>query len=294
MFPLLSYQHATEFERAYAPSNVAFNAEAQMLMLVFASQGTIVSMPDYLGQGRSKIQHPYLHADSEASASLDMLRAAVQLCDKLGVQHDRLFLSGFSQGGHATMALQRLIESRYPDEFPITASGPVAGPYDLPRCWNAWCTRSPSLIPAAMARYALGYASRNHRPLSSMFLPKMDALASRLLDGSHGMSEVMKGLPSRPQALFVPELLKAVAAHTGLFYKDLVANSVYDWTPKAPTRFFHARGDEIVPFAVAESAAAAMGSRGATVWVVDLGRTGHVGAFLPGMVAVKKWFATVE
>ena len=33
-------------------------------------------MPDYLGMGESPGLHPYVHGESEATATLDMIRAA--------------------------------------------------------------------------------------------------------------------------------------------------------------------------------------------------------------------------
>lgn len=293
-FPMLSYQHAPIFERDRAPSNPARCAEAKLITLVFATRGTIVSMPDYLGLGRSSVVHPYLHASSEALASLDMLRATRQLCEKLGVQHDRLFLTGYSQGGHATMALQRLMESKHADEFTVTASAPMAGPYNLTTCWKAWLARPVFITPAAMARLVVGCARWYGVRMESVFRPKLDVKAATLLDGRHPQEAVVKGLPPKPQDLFLPEFLAGVASGRHPFRKALVANSVVDWTPRAPTRLYHARKDEVVPFRESEAAAAVMGQRGATVWVMDLGDMGHVAGFVPGLVAAKKWFDSVE
>ena len=238
--------------------------------------------------------HPYLHASSEALASLDMLRATRQLCEKLGVQHNRLFLTGYSQGGHATMALQRLLESKHADEFTVTASAPMAGPYNLSTSWSAWLAHPVFITPAAMARLVVGCARWYGVQVKSVFRSKCDVLVGALLDGCHPQEAVVKGLPSKPQDLFLPEFLAGVASGRHPFHKALVANSVVDWTPRAPTRLYHARKDEVVPFHESEAAAAAMGQRGATVWVMDLGDVGHVAGFVPGLVAAKKWFDSVE
>src|ERR1051326_8920384 len=99
--------------------------------LAFATSGYAVAMPDYLGLGDSPGLHPYHHARSEATASVDMLRAARAFCAANGFQlNGRLFLAGYSQGGHATMALLRELETWHMNEFTVTACAPMAGAYD--------------------------------------------------------------------------------------------------------------------------------------------------------------------
>ena len=71
---VLSYQHATTFENAYAPSVNLAPAEPP---LVLASLGYIVVASDYVGFADSQgLDHPYLQADATARAVLDMLTAA--------------------------------------------------------------------------------------------------------------------------------------------------------------------------------------------------------------------------
>ena len=56
--------------------------------------------------------HPYHHAISEATACVDLLRAVRAFCATNGFPlNDRLFLCGYSQGGHATLSLLRDLES---------------------------------------------------------------------------------------------------------------------------------------------------------------------------------------
>lgn len=69
--PVLSYQHATIFRNAEAPSQnvVASEPPAQL-----AAQGYIVVAADYIGFGASYgTQHPYMEATPTARAVVDML-----------------------------------------------------------------------------------------------------------------------------------------------------------------------------------------------------------------------------
>ncbi|MCK7491427.1 MAG: hypothetical protein MZW92_06745 [Comamonadaceae bacterium] len=61
-----------------------------------------------------------------------MMRALRSWCSTHAINLDgRIFPAGYSEGGYATMAAQREIETLHAGEFAITASAPAAGPYDL-------------------------------------------------------------------------------------------------------------------------------------------------------------------
>ena len=139
--PLLSYQHGSEIYKPWVPSQNDSFWFPQALF--YATSGYLTVMPDYLGLGDSPGLHPYLHAKTEASAVVDMLRAvkAFSLSNDINL-NDQLFLTGYSHGGHATAAAQRDIEALHSEEFQITASAPMAGPYDLARSLNNISTNS--------------------------------------------------------------------------------------------------------------------------------------------------------
>jgi hypothetical protein len=72
--PVLSYQHATIYKDAQAPSNQVAATEPPV---VLASLGYIVVAADYVGYGASRgSQHPYLLATPSAAAVMDLLTAA--------------------------------------------------------------------------------------------------------------------------------------------------------------------------------------------------------------------------
>src|SRR5262245_18807947 len=128
---VLSYQHGTRLKRSTTLSS-PFDKETQALIAIHAARGRFVVATDYLGYFASTLPyHPYLHADSEANAAVDALRAARQLLQPRGVSIGTLIAIGYSQGGHSTMALHRALEQSYTGEFPFQGSAPMAGPYAL-------------------------------------------------------------------------------------------------------------------------------------------------------------------
>src|SRR5688500_11458839 len=97
--PLVLYAHGTTSGPDDVPSNLRGGYEVAM---GYAGFGFATIAPDYLGLGDSRGFHPYLHAETEASASLDMIFAAHEFLENNDPDLDPefLFLAGYSQGGH--------------------------------------------------------------------------------------------------------------------------------------------------------------------------------------------------
>ena len=131
--PLLHYSHGTlQYDQEI--SSFSSNFSQHYFGVPFAAGDYVTSIPDYLGYGAtpSGYPHPYIHAKSAATTGVDMLRASKDFLSDFGIQwNEQLFLVGYSQGGHTTMALQRELEAFHGDEFNITASSAGSGAYDL-------------------------------------------------------------------------------------------------------------------------------------------------------------------
>ena len=94
--PILVYQHGTTSGRSDVPSEL--NGGFQ-LGAIFAGKGMIVVAPDYLGLGISRGVHPYVHARTEATAAVDMLKAIQSFLEEIEIDwNEQLFVTGYSQG----------------------------------------------------------------------------------------------------------------------------------------------------------------------------------------------------
>ncbi len=99
------YFHGTSFNKTTVGSNYTSNGETRLVAQVFASQGYIVLIPDYVGQGADwQSVHPYvLYPQVSAKTAVDML-AAVAPTLKTQYQFSdasvlKLFSAGYSEGG---------------------------------------------------------------------------------------------------------------------------------------------------------------------------------------------------
>ena len=128
--PMLSYAHGTVLKKEDVPSR---NNQEATIAKIGASVGAISVAPDYLGLGDNPGLHPYLHAESEATATLDAIRAARELLDTLNIGDDgEVFFTGYSQGGHAAMAAAKYVQdNNLFAEFNVIGAGPASGPYNL-------------------------------------------------------------------------------------------------------------------------------------------------------------------
>ncbi|UOG75291.1 alpha/beta fold hydrolase [Hymenobacter tibetensis] len=261
--PLLSYQHGTinPADEERAPSYYRSSSEVYSAVSVLASTGYVVVAPDYIGYGASKaLPHPYEHAPSLASASLDMMRATKEFCQKEKVAlNKKNFLLGYSEGGYATMALHKLIEEQFPAEFAVTASAPGAGAYHKTAFATYILNSNQPLNFLSSYVWVLDTYNRVYninRPLAYYF---NQPWAGQL------QADPFSEVPEQPSQLFTNGFRTSVLNNTdaamAAAFRD---NDIYDWQPKAPLALFHGTADDYVPYFNSEDAYKAMRARGAS------------------------------
>lgn len=131
--PIVLYAHGTTTDKRKNMGNVSTDGEAGLVMTMYAAQGFIVVAPNYAGYDASALDyHPYLNAAQQSKDMLDALRGAKTALAKLNASaSSKLFITGYSQGGHVALATHKSIEQSFASEFTLTASAPMSGPYSL-------------------------------------------------------------------------------------------------------------------------------------------------------------------
>ena len=294
--PIASYQHGTIALKTAVPSN--FSEEAN-IGLLYATDGYIVAMPDYLGLGESPGLHPYVHADSEASAVVDMLFASRELLDDFEKNYnEQLFLFGYSQGGHATVAAHRLIQNSYADEWVVTASNPMSGPYDVSGVQAEVITANapyptPSYLPYVLFAYQNVYGNLFSDP-SEVFIAPYDNLLPGYFEGNHSTGEINALLPSVPNQILQPAVLDSFRNDPNhRFRQALALNNLYDWKPAAPVRLSYCTGDDQVGFLNSFVARDTFIANGATdIELMDFGAFDHFNCVQPALISGLFWFNT--
>jgi hypothetical protein len=296
----VSYAHGTMAARADAPTR-SLDSLAGASALLFAGAGYATVAPDYLGLGYGPGRHPYMQLATEASASLDLLRAAHAFAERV---HRRLdpgtLVTGFSQGGAAAMAFGKALQDRGDPRLRLAALAPMSGPYDLEHA------ELPAILAgrldAADSNYYLSYAMREWQPIYHVFDAPTDVWrggwgtkVESLFDGRHDDVAILKALPRRLNQLFTPAFRARLAHADGALLAAIRENDVAcDWAPRAPIRLYGARGDEQVAFANSRSCVATLAAHGVKAPLIDMGRTGHFGSTLRAMPRVLAFFQRIQ
>jgi hypothetical protein len=125
--------HGTAAPRSLNLANItiADNLEGLLAATVFTTQGYILVAPNYTGYDTSTLSYnPYLNADQEAKDMIDAVTAARSALPTsfapTVVDSGKLFVTGYSQGGHVAMATHKMLQET---GGAITASAPMSGPY---------------------------------------------------------------------------------------------------------------------------------------------------------------------
>lgn len=292
------YMHGTILEKDGVPSRLSQEA---LVGYYLSGIGFVSALPDYLGLGDSPGLHPYVHAATEAAASIDLLRAVREWCDAHGVSlNGQLFLTGYSQGGHACMATHRAIEQDLGGEFTVTASAPCSGPYDVSGVQaqvmlDTVPYPAPYYLPYVVLAYGSVYPGIFADP-SEVFEAPWDTLLPPLFDGMHSAGDVDAVIPSVPSVVLRDSLLQAFASDPQHpFRLALADNDLYHWTPQAPLRMYYCSADDHVFAGNTLTALQAFQSAGAPqVSAVDMGALDHGACAFPALLAVRAWLMDLQ
>ena len=133
--PIVLYAHGTNPLKTLNIADITntTNTEGALIAAMFAAQGYIVVAPNYAGYDISTLgYHPFLNAQQQSGEMIDILTAArTALPNTLSAatrDSGKLFVTGYSEGGHVAMATQRALEA---SGAVVTGAAPMSGPYAL-------------------------------------------------------------------------------------------------------------------------------------------------------------------
>ena len=278
--PIALYAHGTVLKRDDVPS--ANNQEA-VIGKAIASRGYVTAMPDYLGLGDLPGLHPYQHAESEAIVSVDILLAAKELIkDSLTITYsNEVFITGYSQGGHAAMATTKYIQDHnLQSDLNVIGSAPLSGAYHASkRQTDELLLDAPYDSPGYIIYLLLAYQEvygNIYSSVSDIIQSPYDTTVVPLFDGSVPASVVHGMLPNQAsqylKSNFINAMIADSATKTKAIWQALLANDNHDWTPNTAMKMFYCSGDATVKPQNTEDAYNAMIANGATqVFKEDLG-----------------------
>jgi len=251
---MVSLHHGTIVTNDEAPSEQSPFGESMILFAALASPGFIAVVPDYIGFGSSaNILHPYYVEEYTASAIIDNLKAAKELAANKGLEfNEELFLTGYSEGGYATMATHKSIEQYGMDGFNLIASFPAAGGYDVKGMQEYVFALDSYDEPYYLAYVSLAYQTTYKwtQPLSNLFNEPYASFIPDLFDGTNSREIINASLSNDISVLVNNDLL--ISADTNpqyaYFVNALELNSLTNWVPTIKMFMYHGDADTTVPY----------------------------------------------
>lgn len=277
--PLIVYQHPTSSSgRNDVPSSGGFSI-GSIESVALGAFGFAVFATDYLGLGESRGFHPFVHAETETEAGINMMYACLDYLEmKEGVSWDstNLFIAGYSQGGHASMALHRELETSMNDEFSVTAAAHMSGPYSLSEVMlEKFIVDVPSQNVADVVFMLLGYQSfyqSIYDSLSQVFVAPYDSIIQNFYEDQYALialeGQLINALMQNEDSvltkrMFQPAFLSQLNDPESEILQLIRENDTYDWAPNAPTRLYYCAPDERVPARNSTLADSVMNQNGA-------------------------------
>ena len=287
------YLHGTSPDRTASPSAPG-DQEGLLPAALFAGGGYILLAPDYFGLGQSHAAPAYIHAPATAAAARDLVIAAREVASALHVPFSPdLYVTGFSQGGHATAAVQRDLEARPIPGVTVKAAAAISGAFDLAGVsvpFAFWHKHSLYL-----AYIAASYAAQYRQPLGTVIADRYAKVLPGLFDGNHSVNAISAALPADPRALFRPEALAEIEANKpNWFTTGLAANEAFRWAPKAPLRLYYGDKDTDVSRQDSKHFAAESANLGGNIHLMPQGPYDHVGTALQAVPRIRVWFDQIS
>ena len=249
--PILNFNHGTTSLHADAPTEdliqYSFFANA-------ASAGYIFVIPDYLGFGVSdNIVHPYYRSDLTGQTVVDMIRATKELAAIEGYNFNGdVFLSGYSEGGFATMSAHHNMEKNNYSGLNLVASAPAAGGYDITGMLNYFLSKETYHVPYYIAYVAIGYKTSYdwNLPLSSIFNEPYASIIPDYFNGKYSGYEINSVLTDDISELLTDNFINNIYNDPDLkiIVDAFEENSLNQWVPKNKMIMYHGTDDITVPY----------------------------------------------
>ncbi|MEM7016430.1 MAG: lipase family protein [Pseudomonadota bacterium] len=296
---VIGWQHGTATLKSAAPS-VPDPENGLLAAAAFAGHGYLMIAPDYPGFGLSEEPHSYYHTASIVNSVVDCLRAT-QVVIKHNQRHwpESLFLTGFSQGGHASLATQRELELSPIEGLTVTATASVAGPVDLAGVSFPYAMKADAVLASLyIAWSAVTYARDYQQPIEALLKAPWSETAAALFDGTNSGHEIAQALPSKPRDMLTNESLGAFDNNQAHWFLEKIRENsivdqnqlVYGWVPQAPIQMYYGETDLDVSAEDAHVMAQVGKSVGADVEAISVGVVEHDPAIYLAAPLLRNWF----
>jgi len=242
--PELVYNHGTRVNKG---RHNHLGGE-EYFCLAMAMDGYAVALPDYIGLGHGDKFHLYQVAESLGQASVDMLLTVREMDDSLHIKtNGQLFLSGYSEGGYAALATDKLIQDKYPN-IHVTAASPMSGAYDMTGVEGQVMFKSytePHYLPYLLGSYNEVY--HMVPDVKMLYKHPYDTIIPPLASLKPNLDDIIDLLPPVPGDMLKDTFVNMYLHDPNFSLIEAVKkNNLYDWKPENPVQLCYCDSDEQV------------------------------------------------
>jgi acetyl esterase/lipase len=272
-----------------------------------------VILPDYIGMGDHKAAHPYPTNKVNARAGMDIIAATREMARQKGYTIDeRLFVTGYSEGGGVAMALTQSLQAMSGREYQVTASAPASGPYDLSGTTREFMLKDDGeqvgfILRLYLTSYAVNYLVDTQKLRWRDFYKSVLANALAINYGNNptddglikniGITTTLMRSKNKLTNVLQPAFLNAMKRNDqrNPFVRMLKENDVYDWTPRDPMLLIAINGDTVVSQENTEIAIRTMRRRGVSAntlrkLIIKDAELNHLNGVAPAMSFARAFF----
>lgn len=236
----------------------------QVVCMMHAVDNYVGIFPFYYGFAGGEKEHVYQDSWTEAMATTYMIKACREIYPQISRSTSgQLFLTGYSQGGHASLATHKMLESGNFPEIKLTASSPMSGAYDMTGVQAKTMFipyDQPHYLPYLILSYQYAYklwAGDVYDVFKEPYKTKMREVFAQPRVKDFGDVNAM--LPKVPGDMIVDSVVERFKSDTSFaFTCKLKENCLCNWVPKAPVQLCACYGDNEVMFQNTEVAYASL------------------------------------
>ena len=307
---MVADDHGTIFANAEAPSVIAASSGAPdgSAILLTSVGGFATLQPDYVGFGDSSSHyHPFILKDSLANATVDFIKQVKIFAKDNDIKlNNQLFLTGYSEGGYASMATLKKIEEEQLMDLTVTMAAPMAGPYALKLMADGVLSQPKLGVPSFMANIGYAYAKANNQEVNVVVNEPYASKLPTLFNGDLERIKIdlaLTTVTTGENGLFLQSFVSNYFAKDDHWFKEAVTkNNLHDWVPTTAVRLVHCEGDAVIPYAISQLTEGTMNAMGAAnVQIVPVeallgleSKLGHSACASPAYGVATKIFATAR
>lgn len=276
---IISYPATGEFEHIVLAEHFTISSDEEAPSTRMCSMETAFSLfkclvisPDYIGFGVTKnLTHPYLHVENTAQVSIDLLFAVKEyMAMKEKPLSKSIYISGYSQGGAAALAVHKMIEEKYASDITIRHTMAGGGPYNLTGIFNDFTEKDHADYPCSIPMTIIGmdYGDNLKLDYSKVFKePLLSNYNEWINSKKYTTGQINSMLGSNTISTYIHSDMFSGEKNSEFnkLYTSLEKNSLINWTPKAPISLVHGKKDEVVPYFCSQDAYDSFTQKGTNV-----------------------------